>query len=174
MQSLVLIRRRSSNFPRSYGDVRAIFSIVPNPWSVSPIRLGRIIESLVPSTNHRQLYWYLGKTCCCWCHVSIAYFLWFNIVFFFNFTLTGIEYPFYGTQWHPEQNCFEWIKTKDIAHSRNAVVAAQYFANFFVNEARKSNHRFASTAVEDKYLIYNFNPLFTGNMGHFEQSYVFK
>eukprot|EP00795_Rhopilema_esculentum_P017439 gene17439-9042_t len=88
-------------------------------------------------------------------------------------TIEGKELPFYGTQWHPEKNAFEWSKQRNIAHSKDAVKAAQYVADFFVNEARKSKHRFKSEELEDKYLIYNFNPINTAASGHFEQCYVF-
>ena len=87
--------------------------------------------------------------------------------------LLGKELPFYGTQWHPEKNAFEWSKQRNIAHSKDAVKAAQYVADFFVNESRKSTHRFKSVELEEKYLIYNYNPINTAASGHFEQCYVF-
>eukprot|EP00794_Sanderia_malayensis_P000351 gene351-984_t len=88
-------------------------------------------------------------------------------------TFEGVKHPFFATQWHPEKNSFEWNPKKNIAHTRDAVDAAQYFANFFVDEARESQHRFESEEIENKYLIYKYSPIFTGSLGHFEQSYVF-
>ncbi len=44
------------------------------------------------------------------------------------------KYPFYGVQWHPEKNVFEWTTHEDIPHSLPAVQAAQAMANFFVQE----------------------------------------
>eukprot|EP00112_Aurelia_sp_Birch-Aquarium-sp1_P021561 Seg584.3 transcript_id=Seg584.3/GoldUCD/mRNA.D3Y31 product="Gamma-glutamyl hydrolase" protein_id=Seg584.3/GoldUCD/D3Y31 len=88
-------------------------------------------------------------------------------------TMEGINQPFYGTQWHPEKNCFEWSLERNIAHSKDAVSVTQYFADFFVNEARKSQHSFDSEEEANKYLIYNYSPVYTGDAGHFEQCYVF-
>ena len=85
----------------------------------------------------------------------------------------GRDYPIYATQWHPEKNNFEWIESKDIPHSKAATEVGDYFANFFVNEARKSQHRFDSKEKEDKYLIYRYNPVYTGDRKKFEQCYYF-
>lgn len=41
--------------------------------------------------------------------------------------------PFYGVQWHPEKNLFEW-SFSSIPHTRPAIRAAQYIANFFVEQ----------------------------------------
>ena len=40
--------------------------------------------------------------------------------------------PFYGTQWHPEKNGFEWNSKEQIPHSANAVSVMQWVGNFFV------------------------------------------
>jgi anthranilate/para-aminobenzoate synthase component II len=42
-------------------------------------------------------------------------------------------YPFYGVQFHPEKNAFEW-KIKSIPHSADAIMVEQFYGNFFVNE----------------------------------------
>jgi len=39
-------------------------------------------------------------------------------------TIEGIDYPFYGVQWHPERD----------------IVNMQYFSQFFANEVSKNNH----------------------------------
>jgi gamma-glutamyl hydrolase len=44
------------------------------------------------------------------------------------------QYPIYGIQFHPEKNAYEWKETKNNPHTANAIVVAQYFANFFINE----------------------------------------
>ncbi|EDO44920.1 predicted protein [Nematostella vectensis] len=51
-------------------------------------------------------------------------------------TVEGLKYPFYGTQWHPEKNQFEWTYEENINHSSEAVKVAQYVANFFVDQGR--------------------------------------
>jgi len=84
------------------------------------------------------------------------------------------HYPFYGVQFHPEKNLFEWSESEKIPHSGDAVRAAQYFANFFVDQTRKNGHRFPSLEEENKALIYNFQPVFTGANGStFVQKYYF-
>lgn len=89
-------------------------------------------------------------------------------------TIEHRYYPFYGVQFHPEKNLYEWVRNKNISHSAHAISAAQYFSDFFVNEARKSDHRFKDAKTEDQYVIYNFPAAFTGLKGSaFEQSYLF-
>ncbi|CAG5896100.1 unnamed protein product [Menidia menidia] len=87
-------------------------------------------------------------------------------------TFEAYDYPIYGTQWHPEKNAFEWTRPY-IPHSPAAVKATFYMAEFFVSEARKSFHRFESVEEENKALIYNHSPVYTGTKGAFEQIYLF-
>ncbi|NWW76713.1 GGH hydrolase, partial [Climacteris rufus] len=88
-------------------------------------------------------------------------------------TMEAREYPIYGVQWHPEKNPFEWKPSPGIPHSPSAVRAAYYMADFFVNEARKSLHHFSSEDEEEKELIYNYKPVFTGTSSVFQQVYFF-
>ena len=66
-------------------------------------------------------------------------------------TIEAKNYPIYGTQWHPEKNDFEWRRNPDgtayeaINHTPDAVAVAQYTANYFVKQARKSNHKVTSS-----------------------------
>ncbi|ROT84506.1 gamma-glutamyl hydrolase [Penaeus vannamei] len=49
-----------------------------------------------------------------------------------------VALPIFGSQFHPEKNQFEWkddSKHDAIPHSPQAVGVAQYFANFFANQA---------------------------------------
>uniref|UniRef100_A0A3B5MA22 folate gamma-glutamyl hydrolase n=1 Tax=Xiphophorus couchianus TaxID=32473 RepID=A0A3B5MA22_9TELE len=87
-------------------------------------------------------------------------------------TVEAYSYPVYGTQWHPEKNAFEWSRPY-IPHSPSAVRTTFYTAHFFVSEARKNFHRFQSKEEEIKALIYNYNPVYTGNASAFEQIYLF-
>ena len=74
------------------------------------------------------------------------------------------NYPFWGVQFHPEKNPYEWTqKYKEIPHSKHAIIAAAYFADFFVEQTRLSFHKFESRELEEKNLIYSFSPRFTGN-----------
>lgn len=92
-------------------------------------------------------------------------------------TMEAFKYPIYGTQWHPEKNPFEWSVNADgspyeaINHSPNAISIAQYTANFFVNEARKSSHAYSSVSAMDEALIYNYSPVKTEH--DFVQTYYF-
>lgn len=85
------------------------------------------------------------------------------------------DYPFYGVQWHPEKAQYEFVRNKNIPHSLNSVKVAQYFANFFVEEARRNDHSFDTWEEEQEALIYNYNPVFIGKQNSsYEQVYVFK
>jgi len=91
-------------------------------------------------------------------------------------TIEAYKYPIYGTQWHPEKNPFEWSKVNGapyeaINHSPNAVAVAQFTANFFVQEVRKNNHKFADPKEEEEVLIYNYQPTYTEE--DFVQTYYF-
>ena len=46
----------------------------------------------------------------------------------------GKRYPVYLFHWHPAKSQFEWRRDLDIKHSFRAVLAGQYFANFFVRQ----------------------------------------
>ena len=97
----------------------------------------------------------------------------YKITICYLFFYTGKHYPFYGTQWHPEIAMFEW-KPKGVNHSANAILAAQFVANFFVDESRKNSHKFVSKAKEEKSLIYNYVPEHDRDVITFyEQAYIF-
>ncbi|CAL8295094.1 unnamed protein product [Lota lota] len=88
-------------------------------------------------------------------------------------TMEAYDYPIYGTQWHPEKNTFEWTRAY-IPHSPNAIKTTFFMADFFVNEAKKNFHKFASEVEERDALIYNYTPLYTRGTGSsFEQVYFF-
>lgn len=89
-------------------------------------------------------------------------------------SLEHVRFPFYGLQFHPEKNIYEWIEDKNIPHTANAIRVGQYFANFFVNEARKSAHRYLNFTEELASLIYNYPVFYTGIRGSsYEQCYQF-
>ncbi|KAJ8286134.1 hypothetical protein GJAV_G00034920 [Gymnothorax javanicus] len=88
-------------------------------------------------------------------------------------TMEGRKYPFYGVQWHPEVNQFRWAPGKQFPHSKNAVQVTSLLSQFFVNEARKSLHHFATTEEESAALIYNYTPVNTASDCSYEQCYFF-
>lgn len=51
--------------------------------------------------------------------------------------------------------------------------ASQYFANFYVRQARKNNHTFPSAGLERSALIYNYNPVYSVGNTSYEQLYLF-
>uniref|UniRef100_M4C4I3 folate gamma-glutamyl hydrolase n=1 Tax=Hyaloperonospora arabidopsidis (strain Emoy2) TaxID=559515 RepID=M4C4I3_HYAAE len=89
------------------------------------------------------------------------------------------EYPIYAVQFHPEKNIFEYGEYLDgtpyevVDHSREGVAAGQYFANFFIDEARKNALHFKDPKVERKALIYNYQTSTVTDPG-FVESYIFK
>ena len=69
--------------------------------------------------------------------------------------------PVWGAQWHPERPQFEWAVAGGpdfMTHGYDAVSSMWAVAAFFVEQCRRSSHRFASTRAEAKALIYNFRP----------------
>lgn len=88
-------------------------------------------------------------------------------------TIEGVKYPVFGTQWHPEKNTFEWTDREGIPHTQGAVDVAQYTANFFVTQTRKSNHVYPFAELVND-VIWNYNPVYTYIQGsNFIQKYFF-
>ena len=90
-------------------------------------------------------------------------------------------YPFSGFAFHPEKVPFEWSPAISLPHSRVAVDASYSLAQAVVDQARKNTvHKGRDIVEEDKYLIYNHKPLFSGQhtsvkqVTFFEQVYLFK
>ncbi|KAL0977946.1 hypothetical protein UPYG_G00163630 [Umbra pygmaea] len=88
-------------------------------------------------------------------------------------TMEANRYPFYAVQWHPEKTPFEWVNKPGMVHTAASVRASFYTAQFFVSEAMKNHHKFSSASEEEKALIYNYSPVFTGLDGIFMQNYYF-
>ncbi|KAJ7386770.1 hypothetical protein OS493_006795 [Desmophyllum pertusum] len=80
-------------------------------------------------------------------------------------------YPIYMLHWHPAKPQFEWSEVKYIRHTQEAILAGQYFADLFVNQARLSSHRFPSRKEEKAALIYNNHPTYTGDIAPMLQCY---
>ena len=90
----------------------------------------------------------------------------------FGVLIAGTKYPIFGSQFHPEKSAFEWNEQQDIPHSYEAIVGAQIYANFFVDEARKNSNKITN-ADFDEVSIYNYNPIQIPN-DTFDQVYIFK
>lgn len=80
--------------------------------------------------------------------------------------------PFYGVQFHPEKNLFEFERAPTTLHTSNAIKTSSYFADFFVDECRKNGHNFEKELAKD--LIYKYAPRYIGILGSiYEQVYIF-
>merc|ERR1711920_102728 len=96
--------------------------------------------------------------------------------------MEGRRLPFFGAQFHPEKNGFEfdqmWDSKADAIHSPAGIQMAQYFANAFVNQCRQNNHKPSDLRWLKDHLIYNFASLYTStlfpNQNLWEQTYVFQ
>ncbi|XP_066959344.1 gamma-glutamyl hydrolase-like [Macrobrachium rosenbergii] len=101
-----------------------------------------------------------------------------------SFDKDGVEYistvehktlPIYGLQWHPEKNLFEWVYGS-IPHTMEAVGAAQYVVNVFVEKARQNNQKFSDVNEEAEMLIYNYDSIYIRRLiiSSFMECYFFK
>lgn len=93
----------------------------------------------------------------------------------FTHSISLHRYPFYGVQFHPEKNIYEWIENRNISHTSNAIRANQYFATFFVDQARRNFNRFPGGVNEENtVLIYNYPTNFTSLVkSAYTQCYLF-
>jgi gamma-glutamyl-gamma-aminobutyrate hydrolase PuuD len=70
------------------------------------------------------------------------------------------KYPIYGIMFHPEEVMFSFRVKENhtsVPHSKHALHASQYFANFFMNECRKNPNHMDEEALQ-RQIIYNFAP----------------
>lgn len=90
--------------------------------------------------------------------------------------MEAINYPFYAVQFHPEKPAFEFTISSYqtvIPHSKQAIAASRYFADFVVSQAKLNNHQAPTQKVLDKF-IYYYNPVYTAPMKDiYEQRYIF-
>jgi gamma-glutamyl hydrolase len=82
-------------------------------------------------------------------------------------TIEGRNVPLYGVQWHPERPQFDWTTdfsaNQRIPHESITVPLMQYFANFFVSEARRNDRKFSSFEAEQNALLFNYPAKFLGD-----------
>lgn len=84
----------------------------------------------------------------------------------------GIEYPIFGTQFHPEKLAFEWMPQVKAPHYTDAMDLARRMAHTFVNEARKNNRKFISNEILQNSLLANWD--FSQRSSSFMQVYLFR
>mmetsp|Transcript_1047 Transcript_1047/g.1398 ORF Transcript_1047/g.1398 Transcript_1047/m.1398 type:complete len:329 (-) Transcript_1047:24-1010(-) len=83
----------------------------------------------------------------------------------------------YGSQFHPEKPQYEFDLdngNNNIVHNLDAIISNQYFAEFFVNEARLRNDNTMSSDYYNTHIIYNYSPIIIDNgESTYQQVYVF-
>uniref|UniRef100_A0A224XG52 folate gamma-glutamyl hydrolase n=1 Tax=Panstrongylus lignarius TaxID=156445 RepID=A0A224XG52_9HEMI len=90
-------------------------------------------------------------------------------------SMESSRYPFVGVQFHPEKVAYEWNPKQNTPHSPLAVRVNRLFYDWLIYQARFSRNGFNSTSIEDRFVIYNFSPTFTGRKGGYsEQVYFFR
>lgn len=77
----------------------------------------------------------------------------------FASAIEGRRSPIFGVQFHPERPLFSWSEGEGINHGAHAIEVMQYFANFFMSQARRNSQKFNSKEEEDASLIYNYVPI---------------
>jgi len=82
------------------------------------------------------------------------------------------RYPIFAHQYHPEKNAFIWKESLVVPHTQNAIELQQYYANFFIGEAKKNTNKFDSEEELISLLVENASVLFT--TGESQDIYVFE
>jgi len=72
--------------------------------------------------------------------------------------IEAIEYPIYGSQWHPERNQFEWDEQEPIDSTNEAIECVHYLADFFVSQARKNQHIWKQVSYD---LIHHYTAVYS-------------
>lgn len=83
-------------------------------------------------------------------------------------TMEMKNYPFTGTQWHPEKPPFEF-GMEEVPHSLDAIRIGQHITNTFMELARQSSHRPESHEEELAMLIYSTPPIFSARFETFDE-----
>ncbi|XP_073247484.1 gamma-glutamyl hydrolase-like [Porites lutea] len=87
--------------------------------------------------------------------------------------MEGKRYPIYLFHWHPSKAQYELRTDLDIKHSFRLILAAQYLADFFIRQARRSSHQFSSEKEERAALIYNYKMAYVEKLLPVSQAYFF-
>ncbi|XP_071830449.1 gamma-glutamyl hydrolase-like [Apostichopus japonicus] len=87
--------------------------------------------------------------------------------------IEGNVYPLFGVQFHPEKPIFAWSPNTKVKHDALSVAVSRYFGDFFVSEARKSNHSFKSLEEETAASIYNYNTVNLKGLDKLDDAYFF-
>lgn len=88
-----------------------------------------------------------------------------NGSFAFVSAIEGKQYPFYGVQFHPEKNAYDFNPAHPAVHSLAAIQSMQAFSVFFANEARYNSHAFDSEKEETANSVYHGKMGFESHIG---------
>lgn len=80
-----------------------------------------------------------------------------SVVIILPYSSPGKRYPFYGVQWHPEVNPFQWDRKLNFPHSRHAVQLSSLLAAFFSNEGNVTITRYTNSNVRCGYRVRQYN-----------------
>jgi len=69
--------------------------------------------------------------------------------------IEGKKYPIYGVQFHPEKSAYLFSPGFPILHDKTSISLHGSFSRFFVEEAKKSKHKFENLEEEAKHLVYS-------------------
>eukprot|EP00918_Siedleckia_nematoides_P014316 GHVU01031105.1.p1 GENE.GHVU01031105.1~~GHVU01031105.1.p1 ORF type:complete len:262 (-),score=50.03 GHVU01031105.1:525-1310(-) len=86
------------------------------------------------------------------------------------------RYPWYAVQFHPEKIPFEGAPALKLRPNEGGLVAAQYFANFFVEECRNNSHRFDSVGQLRRHQMSRYATVDASNdegTWYFDEVYIF-
>eukprot|EP00898_Chlorokybus_atmophyticus_P000915 jgi/Chlat1/1824/Chrsp138S02143 len=79
-------------------------------------------------------------------------------------SVEAYDYPFTGTQWHPEKNAFEF-GLEHIPHGVEAVKLTQAIANYIICEAKRNKHAPRNHTELLDLVIYNYPIEFSARKG---------
>lgn len=83
-------------------------------------------------------------------------------------TVEGKNYPFTGTQWHPEKPAAEFGMT-EVPHALDSIRIAQHLGNNFIERARRSTHHPVSKEEDLAMQIYSTPPIFSARFEAFDE-----
>lgn len=75
------------------------------------------------------------------------------------------KYPIYAVQFHPEKNAYRFSPITGVDHSKEGIEIMQKMSTFFVEECRKSKHKFKDIEEEAKHVVYNGKLVVNGILG---------
>ena len=65
------------------------------------------------------------------------------------------DYPFYGIQFHPEKQIYQWNDDEGYNHYWDSIWLNRYLADTFVKETRRNSNTFGDYATTQKEIIEN-------------------